>query len=312
MTHEQLRLFALAAETKNFSETARRLYLSQPTVSQQIKQLERQLGVLLFDRTGKELRLTSAGETLYPFALRVRQEIEAAEQAMRGLQGAVSGPLKLGASTTIGNYWLPRILTSFKGSYPLAEPSLVIENSAILLQRLHRGELHLLMVEGPRPTESAESTEASKKARFRVERFFEDRLILVASPALAFPHPLEFSELSRLPWILRESGSGTRDVLMQYLEAQGVAPLHAVLELGGSEAIKRAVELGAGIACLSSLAVEEELRTGRLREIQVNGWGICRPLWLVAPTDRYLNPVGRALLDFIPTMIAGVSKRHDP
>lgn len=311
MTHEQLQLFALAAETKNFSETARRLYLSQPTVSQQIKQLERQLGVLLFDRTGKELRLTSAGKTLYPFALRVRQEIEAAEQAMRALHGTVSGPLKLGASTTIGNYWLPRILASFKGRYPLAEPSLVIENSAILLQRLHRGELHLLMVEGPRPTEAAESAE-SQKARFRVERFFEDRLILVASPTLGLPAPLEFSELSRLPWILRESGSGTRDVLMQYLGAQGVAPLHAVLELGGSEAIKRAVELGAGVACLSSLAVEEELRTGRLREIQVNGWNICRPLWLVAPTDRYLNPVGRALLDFIPTMIAGVSKRHDP
>lgn len=288
MTNEQLLIFAMAAETLNFSETGRRLYLSQPTISQQIKALESEYGVSLFER-GKQLKLTHAGTVLYPFALRIRQEMEAAEQALKTLKGTVAGALKLGASTTIGNCWLPGRLTAFKQQYPLVEPLLVIENSANLLDQLCRGTLHLLMVEGTRPSLDDD--------RFQIETFFEDRLVLVASPELSLPHPLKPQELRELPWILREPGSGTRDVLLNYLGERNLLPINTLLELGSTEAIKRAVREGAGIACISSLAVQEELKAGKLCQLDVDGWNIRRPLWLVRPIERYLSPTGKAFLE---------------
>lgn len=293
MTHEQLEIFAVAAETLNFSETARRLHLSQPTISQQIKLLESQLGQTLFARLGRGLALTRAGETLLPYARQVRQELEAADSAMRALRGEVAGPLRLGASTTIGNYWLPEFLVAFKRAHPAVAASVLIENSSALLPLLQRGELHLLLLEGVRPVPPGD--------RFEVATFAEDRLVVVASPALALPEPLDFPALAQLPWVLREPGSGTREVLFQALEQHDVSPraLNIALELGGSEAIKRAVEMGAGVACISALAVEAELASGALRELPVAGAGFLRPLWQVRPRERYLGPPARAFLRFI-------------
>lgn len=291
MTNEQLLIFAMAAETLNFSETGRRLYLSQPTISQQIKALETEYDALLFER-GKQLKLTHAGTVLYPFAIRIRQEMDAAAQALKSLKGTVAGALKLGASTTIGNCWLPKILTGIKRRYPLVEPSLVIENSANLLEQLCRGNLHLLMVEGTRPS--------LEDDRFQIETFFEDRLVLVASPGLPLPDPMRLQDLCELPWILRERGSGTRDVLMNYLSERKLLPINTLLELGSTEAIKHTVRMGEGIACISSLAVQEELAAGTLRQIEVDGWDIRRPLWMVRPIERYLSPTGRVFIDSLP------------
>ncbi|HEY9855235.1 MAG TPA: LysR family transcriptional regulator, partial [Stenomitos sp.] len=284
MTHEQLEIFAVAAETLNFSETGRRLHLSQPTISQQMKTLESQLGQALFTRSGRGLALTLAGETLLPYARRVRQEVEAADSAMKALCGEVAGPLRLGASTTIGNYWLPSRLLAFKRAYPNVTASVIIENSAALLPLLQRGELHLLLLEGMRPVPPGD--------RFGVTAFMEDRLAVVASPDMSLPEPLDFPALARLPWVLREPGSGTREVLFQALEHQGISPraLNIVLELGGTEAIKRAVEAGVGVACISTLAVEAELASGALRALPLAGAGFQRSLWQVSPRERYLGP----------------------
>lgn len=296
MTHEQLIIFAMAAETLNFSEAARRLYLSQPTVSQQIKVLERQLGVELFERTPREVRLTSAGHALYPHALRIRQELEAADATLKSLKGVVAGPLRLGASTSIGNYYLPRILVAFKAAHPQAMPVLTIENSTRLLELLERGKLHIVLVEGPRP--------AIRDERLKTEAWLEDRLVLIASPRDPVALGMDVQQLAELPWVIREPGSGTREVIAAHLRARGVdlERLPIALELGSTEAIKRAVEAGAGIACVSAWSVADELAAGRLVVLHPEDWDLRRPLWLVRPRDRYLNVVGSTLLQILSTM----------
>lgn len=293
MTHEQLQVFKMAAETLNFSEAARRLHLSQPTVSQQIKVLERQLGVELFERAAREVRLTPAGSVLYPYAVRVHQELEAARQAMGSLHGTVAGPLRIGASTSIGNYWLPDVLAAFKSAHPEAAPTLAIENSARLLEWVTRGSLDMLMVEGNRP--------AIADQRLTVERFMMDRLVLIASPALVSEPGASIHELARLPWIVREVGSGTREVVCAHLKQRGVDPeaIEIALELGSTEAIKRAVASGIGIACVSAWAIPEALKAGHLHVLEVEGWNLERPLWLVRPHARYLSLVGRTFLDHL-------------
>lgn len=289
VTHEQLETFRVAAELLNFTETGRRLHLAQPTISQQIKALERQVGEL-FDRSGRGLKLTAAGEALYPFAKRVHQELEAAQAALRELKGEVAGPLRLGASTTIGNYWLPPLLVDFRAAHPRVEIALAVENSTRLLGRLHEGDLHLVLLEGTRP--------APGDPDLVIEPFMEDHLILVAGPPMATPGSLTLGALQDLPWVLREPGSGTREVILQVLSSHGldVGRLAVALELGSTEAIKQAVAAGSGIACISELTIVNELASGTIRPLAIDGIRIPRPLWLVRPLDRYLGPAGRAFL----------------
>ena len=295
MTFEQLIIFLTAVETLNFSETARRLGQSQPAVSQQIKNLETELNVSLFERSYRLLTLTEAGATLYPYALRIRQEMEAARSAVSELQGEITGQLRIGGSTTNGNYLIPKMLVRLKQAYPQINIQMLIENGANLLEQLHRGSLDLLLLEGPRP---------QVDNRFKVSAFYTDELVVVKHPKFKIPQRLTARQIAHFPWILREHGSGTREILLQNFLESGVSvnQINVLIELGTIESVKQAVIHTDALGYLSRLAIEKELATGELQIVSVKNLNISRKLWLVRPADTYLTAAMKVFAQFLSVL----------
>ena len=275
MNMHHLHVFHVVAQSGRISEAAKQLHIAQPAVSRQIRELEERLGVTLFDRLPRGVRLTEAGRLLAQHARQVFAIAEQAEQAMRDLKDLARGQLSIGASTTIGNYLLPPVLTRFRQAYPGVEIALEISNTDIIQQNLLDAKVDLGLTEGF--VTSPELT---------AHIFRMDELILIGPPASARGDALvSAAELCQLPLIVREPGSGTRAVIESTLAERGLRP-RVSMSLGGSEAIKRAVAAGAGYALISRLAVEKELASGELKAIVVQDLSLQRPLHLVRQRNR--------------------------
>ena len=275
MNMHHLHVFHVVAQCGRISEAAERLHIAQPAVSRQIRELEERLGVTLFDRLPRGVRLTEAGQLLAQHARRVFAIAEEAEQAMHDLKGLARGRLSIGASTTIGNYLLPPVLARFRRSYPGVEIALEIANTDIIQQNLLDARVDLGLTEGF-------VTSPALTARI----FHTDELIVIGPPDSACGDALvSAAQLCQLPFIVREPGSGTRAVVESALAERGLG-LRAAMSLGGSEAIKRAVAAGAGYALISRLAVEKELASGELTAIMVRDLSLQRPLHLVRLRSR--------------------------
>ncbi len=295
----KLRLFAAVAERESFSRAAEELNISQPSLSVHIRDLERHYGVPLFERRGRGVAVTVAGRLVHSYARRILALAGESEEAVDDLQGVRLGELRLGASTTIGEYLLPDILGDFQRVYPGVRISVAIANTLNVLDLLRHGELHLGLI-----GESVEDPE------LELDPFLEDRLVLTVPPAHRLAGAeVPAEEISRERWISREPGSATRDVTEQALGALGVSA-EVSLELGGTEAVKRAVAAGLGVAFISACAARHEVETGRLATARVIGLDVRRQFHIARRKGRRLTAAEQAFVVMLHGNPVGVLTAH--
>lgn len=291
MNIAQLKTFVTVVEHASFSEAARAMGLSQPAVTMQVQALEADLGATLLDRRYRKVDITEAGRALLPHARKVLAELESARGALEQLSETVSGRLVFAASTTPGQYVLPRLLGGFLNTYPEVGVTLRVFDTAEVIEKVESGEAQLGMT-------GAEV----HGARVEYRRLGHDNLVMICAP----DHPLlqkenvRFADLVDEPFIVRESGSGTRMVFEDAMRRGGVDPaeLRVIMELGTNEAIVSAVEGGMGIGVVSTWVAEKALQLKTVARVPEGSFPLERPLFLVMPRNTATRAAD-ALIDYL-------------
>ncbi|HSQ17738.1 MAG TPA: LysR family transcriptional regulator [Anaerolineales bacterium] len=270
---ERLKTFLRAAESLNFSETAKQLHLSQPTVSSQIKILEKDLGVVLFTRTNTGLQLTEAGRLLLPWAHRLLHDSNNMQAMMASIQGDVVGELSIACSTTAGKYVLPQMAARFCQLHPGVKVRILACTSEDVTLRLLEGEAHIGVM-------SREVLNAGLES----QKFFQDTITLIIpyNHRWALRKVIDPGELLEEPIIMREETSGTRRVVLSELAKHdiGLDDLSVFMELGNAEAIVRTVAAGYGVAFVSNLASACPLERGNVIDLDVDGLQLKRTIYM--------------------------------
>jgi DNA-binding transcriptional LysR family regulator len=295
MTLEQLRIFVAVADCLHVTRAAQSLNITQSAASASIAALENRHGMRLFHRIGRRIELTEAGRSFLPEARAVLARAAKAELALTELSGLQRGSLTLHASQTIANYWLPARLHAFRSLYPGIALHLTIANTAEVGDAVGAGEADLGFIEG--------DIDNPLLAQIPVPG---DRLMLVvgAGHPWATAAQVTAADLTQTPWVLRESGSGTRQKFEAGLRALGVDPaaINVTLELPSNEAVRFAVEAGAGATVLSSLAVAAGLRSGNLKAIPLPFPE--RDFIILRHGDRYFSKAEAALIALVRNAIS--------
>jgi LysR family transcriptional regulator, transcriptional activator of the cysJI operon len=251
----RLVVFRAVAQQLSFRKAAEELYLTQPAVSLQIKALEEDLGVGLFDRSGSQVHLTPAGKSLLKYALESSRLLQEARHALAEFTETQSGALTLGASTTIAQYVLPRLLSEFCASHPRVHPTLTSGNTEQIVTAVEEEKIALGFIEGP-----------PRSRDLTLAPFLEDELVLLAPAAHEWAERADIApeELTAAPLLMRERGSGTRRIVELALERHHIrrSSLNVVMELDSTEAIKSAVEAGFGAGFVSRWAIAKDARLG--------------------------------------------------
>ena len=271
----QLEVFLATARYENVTRAADALAMSQSAASGALKELESQFEVQLFDRVGKRLRLNATGERLRPLAESLLEQAELVQQSLAG--GDIAGRLHVGATLTIGNYMAVDIIADFKRRQPQVEMDLVIANTEEIAARVAGFELDIGLIEGE-----------LHHPDIHVEHWRRDELVVFAAPEhpLAGKRRLSDRDLRALPWIVRERGSGTRQAFDRAMH--GILPdLDISMELQQPKAIKRAVESGLGVGCLSRISVERSFARGELVPLAVPHRDFQREWFLIWQRDKY-------------------------
>lgn len=291
MNMHHLSIFFAVAGTGSLTASARKLHISQPALSRELKVFEERLGVTLFERHSRGMRLTQAGEILSQYAKRLFELERAAEAAVRDIAGGQRGRLAIGASNTIGTYVLPRVLAAFRRARPEVRVTLFVGNTEQVSQGVDDLRFMLGFIEGPLHFEG-----------LRTAMFQEDEIVPVAAP----DHPLfgkrrlTIADLSGQPLLVRESGSGTREVIWARLRRWSFEE-NPTMEFGNTEALKRAAVHGGGIAWLPRICMLSELREGLLRELPLRDLRIVRPLMVLSRESAPVQPVAEAFLHLLRT-----------
>lgn len=290
MTLEQLRIFVGVAEREHMTRAAEVLNVTQSAASAAVSALEAQYGIALFHRVGRRIELTEPGRLFLEEARAVLGRAASAELALAEFGGLKRGTLKLVASQTIAGYWLPRHLASFRQRYPDIAIDLAIANTGGAAERVRDGAAELGFIEG--------QIDDPLLATWDVA---QDQMTLVAGPGAPgrAPRTLDNAWLQSARWIMREQGSGTRSTFEEVLRARGIDPdqLDVALTLPSNEAVRAAVEAGAGVAVLSSLVVQRAVRAGMLKELKLDLPR--RPFFGLRHKERYSSRAAKALLDLI-------------
>jgi DNA-binding transcriptional LysR family regulator len=258
LTLRKLEIFERIAATSSVTRAGEELLLTQSAVSMALSQLEQLSATPLFERAGKRLRLNDSGRLLLKDASEILLAVKRLEQQLRGDGDELVGELLVGGSTTIGNYLLPALLGSFARQYPKTRVELRVGNTQQVAEWLESGELDIAFVEGPCHNRGLIAT-----------HWRADELVVVTGPK----HPWASDKYATLemltsaPWIIREKGSGTREIFEDAMEKAGVKYTIA-LEFGHTEAIKNGVAAELGVSCLSRAAVHRELEYGVLVEVE--------------------------------------------
>lgn len=305
MTLDQLQIFLAVAQHMHFTRAAEALYITQPSVSAAIQSLEEQYGVKLFHRVGRRVELTQAGRTLLHEAQKILFQVELTERGLQELNDLQRGELKLGASQTIGNYWLPYLVSKFKQQYPGIQINCTLGNTQEISTGTVTGLFDLGLVEG----------EVSPSVSVFLEQQIvgKDRLEIVVGQS----HPwfeqavVPVTELTTTAWVMREAGSGTRQQFEQVLRRWGIEPaeLTVLLEMKNGEMVKAAVESGVGAAAISDLIIVKELRLDLLRPIKVIGLSqdttgaepLSRPFLLLRHRERFQTRISQAFEQLLAT-----------
>lgn len=287
MTLDQLRLFIAVADREHVTAASRAMNVTQSAVSAAIAALETRYGIKLFHRVGRGIRLTDAGRIFLPEARAVVVQAAAAEHVLHEICGLKKGTLKAVASQTIAAYWLPRLLAAFRQKYPQINVELAISNTEEAARLVREGAAELGIVEAV--------VDDPTLAQWPVG---EDHLIVVQADATV-PCQADENWLREQAWVMRESGSGTRSALEQFLQGLGIAlkDLNVSLVLPSNEGVRTAVEAGAGIGALSSLVVAPALRTGTLHAVLQLPQS--RLFYGLRHKERYQSPSATALLEMI-------------
>lgn len=281
----RLQAFIHAAETLSFSEAAKRLHLTQPTVSHHIRQLEKSLGVELFDRSGGSVKLSEGGRLLLPWAHKlVRQAIEVQEM-MASVEAGIAGHLRIACSTTAGKYILPQLAARFCQRYPGTRVSILACTPPHIVPRLLEGEANLAVI----------SSYDLCGNGLECQEFFRDAITLIVPPdhPWALRDHVEPADLLQEQIIMREPTSGTRKVLLTELAKHDITvdDLDVSLELGNAEAIVRTVQVGFGVSFVSNLAADWALEAGQVAAVNVTGLQLQRAVYMVR---RHLDSPHRA------------------
>ncbi|GAA3407121.1 selenium metabolism-associated LysR family transcriptional regulator [Paenibacillus hodogayensis] len=274
LNFHQLHIFYTVAEKGSFSMAAQALHMTQPAVTMQVQSLEDYFGTKLFHRSTKRIDLTEAGRTLLPFAKRSIDLIKDTDIAMSKFTHMLEGRLQLGASLTIGEYILPRLLGPFGKEYPSISVSLKVMNTTQILEEIFNHQLTFGLVEAP-----------IHHPDVRTEVVLNDELLLIvpSEHPLADRERITIDDVQQFPFILREQGSGTRQVMEQELQRVGFGAdrLRIVMELGSTGAIKSAVEAGLGITLLSPTAVRHETALGIFKVKPIEGLTFTRHFYSI-------------------------------
>jgi DNA-binding transcriptional LysR family regulator len=288
----QLHIFCRVVECKSFSKAAEAVHLSQPTVSSHIKDLEEHFKCLLIDRLSREAAPTAAGRLLYEYArkmLALRSETEA---ALAQHQGKMQGPLIVGGSTIPGGYLLPRVIGKFKLRYPEIRPALIIADTQRIVAGVLEGSIEVGVVGAQ-----------SREKNILQERLIEDQLRLIVParhPWSASPKVV-LDQLLKEPFIVRERGSGTLASIQESLRRRGldIEELNIVAEMGSTEAVRQGIRDGIGVSILSTLALAEDLESGALKALSIDGLVLTRSLYITRHRQRSLSPLLAAFVAFL-------------
>jgi DNA-binding transcriptional LysR family regulator len=298
----RLTVFRKVAERLSFRKAAEELYLTQPAVSMQIKALEEELGVVLFDRSGSHVGLTPAGKAMLKYAEESAHLLDDARRALAGFGGTQSGALTLGASTTIAQYVLPRLLSEFCASHPRVHPTLISGNTEQIVKAVEEERIQLGFIEGP-----------PRSRNLTLKPFLEDELVLLVPAAHEWAEQVEIvpQDLTRAPLLMRERGSGTRHIIELALQRQRIRPasLNVVMELDSTEAIKSAVEAGLGVGFVSRWAIAKDARLGpAFRIVDIKGLRFTRHFVAIAPKGPELPGPAAEFCNYV--LFSTMAKRN--
>ncbi|WP_313235966.1 selenium metabolism-associated LysR family transcriptional regulator [Sporosarcina ureae] len=296
MNYERLKTFIAVAEKKSFSDAAKILYVTQPTITSQIKALEEELNTKLFERTTKKVAMTLSAHVLLKYAKEIIRLSDSAQKEILQMENTITGDLSMGCSLTIGEYILPEFLKRFIDSYPLIQMSVKIENSNKIVDNLKDQLIDVGLIETP-----------IEDPQITLEPILEDELILIAAPDYFSNNELNISldQLKETPLIIREKGSGTRAVVDKYLKQAGLSlnDLNIVMEFGSTEAIKTAVELGLGVSFISKSAIKKELKLKLLKTYSIKNISFYRSFYIAYCKDRVLKSSTELFLDELRSII---------
>jgi len=290
MADRRLQVFQTVARLLSFTKAAEELHMTQPAVTFQVRQLEEQFNTRLFDRTHNRISLTEAGKRVHECAERIFELYAEMDNSVRELTGDISGVLILGASTTIAEYMLPALLGDFKAKYPDITIRLKVANTDGIVSQVENNAIDLGVVEAP-----------VNNKNLVVEECRTDHMVLIVPPAheLAKEDVVPIQRVADYPFICREEGSGTREVMIESMHDAGVSPadLNIAMELGSLEAIKGAVEAGMGVSILSNATIQKELKLGTLVAVQLDP-PIDRPFSFVHQKQKFRVRAMDELLSF--------------
>ncbi len=288
ITMRQLQVFQAVAKHLSYTRASEILYLTQPAVSMQIRQLEETLGLPLFEKIGKRVQLTGAGRSLVGYSQRIAEQLEEMRDLFTALRSGEAGTLRLAVPST-ANAFATLLLARFCRSHPGINFTIDVANRRRVVEQLANNDTDLVIMGKP-PDEPY----------LLRERFMNNPLVLIAAPdhPLAQCHGIPLRDLSKEVFLIREQGSGTRTAMERFFTAQGVT-LKTRMELSSNEAIRQAVAVGLGLGVVSLHTLELELQVGRLVILDVEGFPLIRHWYLVWRRDKWLPPVAEAFSRFV-------------
>jgi DNA-binding transcriptional LysR family regulator len=288
ITLRQLEVFQKVATTGHATKASEELGMTQSAVSMAVAELERLAGAPLFERRGRRLLLNDRGRHILPDVIEVLNKVSGIERFLNDSLGEPVGVLKVGASTTIGNYLLPLFVGAFERRFPRAKALLEVGNTNQIEVAVEEGTCDLGVIEGP-----------SHRSTLNVRPWRDDELVVVVGREhpLAAARSASAADLEKIEWIMREKGSGTREVFEDAIATAGI-PCRIAMVLGHTEAIKKAVEAGLGVGCLSRMAVQREVDNGWLIEI-ATPLKLRRTLYIVTRESHYTSRLMSAYLSLL-------------
>jgi DNA-binding transcriptional LysR family regulator len=288
VTLRQLQVFEAVARHLSHSRAAKELYLSQPAISMQIKQLEESVGLPLFDQAGKQIYLTDAGREMLHYSRAIAAQLQEMEAVFGEMKGLERGHLNISVVST-ANYFMPQLLAKFRQQHPKIQLSLRVANRAAVLRQLAENTTDLAIMGRPQDADGLEA-----------QSFMKNPLVVIAPPN----HPLcrekriSLSQIEQENFLLREQGSGTRSAMERFFAEHGMR-LSADMEMDTNEAIKQAVQAGMGLGILSLHSAELELETGRLVLLDVEHFPVVRHWYIVYREGKRLSAATQAFKTFL-------------
>ncbi|MCK5359650.1 MAG: LysR family transcriptional regulator [Gammaproteobacteria bacterium] len=290
MADRRLQVFHTVARLLSFTKAADSLHMTQPAVTFQVRQLEEYFNTRLFDRTHNRISLTDVGEKVFVYSEQILGLYREMDNDIRTLTGEIIGVLVIGASTTVAEYMLPRLLGEFQVLFPDVKLRLRVSNSLGIVHMIENNDIDVGIVESPVGNKS-----------LSVEACWQDNLVVIVSPdhPLADKETIHVSELKKYPFVSREEGSGTRSVLCDYLEENDMTmnDMNLSMEFGSPEAIKNAVESGLGISVVSETTLVKELKLNTLKAVKIDP-PLHRPFSLVHQRQKFRIRAMQEFLNF--------------